>query len=596
MATALPIEITVEPAEPTGTTSLPLEVEVVEPSVASLPLTVSVYNPADYPGHNGTANGGTFAVRVEVGGEDYTDRLMGQINIDAEEDAARVATFEVLAPDGEFQPDAWINLPVVIDYIQGGVSFQVFTGIVDLPDLSLDDQSIRVSATDNRQGRFEAKDRSVIEGLFANTGAKWHPSVFGSYSGSADFADDLLSTIPASADLDSNGNLVFGQWYAAGYDFLFSDDEVFPDSIGVEWASRRDLINSVRIELEYTYQFFRERRQRFTWEYPRTFESYLEQNTTLPNVEMIGSAADVGGWELVAPIQYTRLPPSGTYTLPGGAESNWVISDELREYLAIGADFTLRTRWVQDVRETHSITINSTANQARFGVLEQEIRLAVDTSVDIEGFEDFTANPPGASFAVGSDTAWQSASLSEFSAVVDTVVAQAEVVVQASHRLNSLSFRTLMQPLIERYHFVKLESAKVVGQGKVRRVQHLIDLDAGSAITNLELAVFRGEATTGTALNLDGIDYSEPSRDTVTELDSAIQLMDSSLPIPPDDFAGYVGNELQPFGTLVPEVPFEERFSILTPEITEAARNPVEQDFAAVRECPMYNQTLTVTL
>ncbi|WP_348245902.1 hypothetical protein, partial [Salmonella enterica] len=90
----------------------------------------------------------------------------------------------------------------------------------------------------------------------------------------------LLSTIPACADLDRNGQMVFGQWYSAGFDFLFSDDEVFPESPEVEWGSRRDIINQVNIDLDYTYQYLRERKQRYTWTYPRGFIDYLQQNTS----------------------------------------------------------------------------------------------------------------------------------------------------------------------------------------------------------------------------------------------------------------------------------------------------------------------------
>ena len=49
------------------------------------------------------------------------------------------------------------------------------------------------------------KERAEIEALFQNAGARWSQALFGDYENSERFAEDLLSTIPYSADLDRNG-------------------------------------------------------------------------------------------------------------------------------------------------------------------------------------------------------------------------------------------------------------------------------------------------------------------------------------------------------------------------------------------------------
>src|SRR5690606_40894415 len=173
-----------------------------------------------------------------------------------------------------------------------GVAFRLFTGIVDLPNLSIDGKSIVVNCTDDLQGRFTGKERAQIEDVFQGSGAMWSPALFGDYTDSEQFAKDLLSTIARSADIDRNGLLRFGDWYSPGYDYLFLDAEIFPDSVSVEWAGRRDIVNRVDITLEYTYQFFRERYHRYLWNYPRSFPEYLELNTSLPNNDMIKGAAE----------------------------------------------------------------------------------------------------------------------------------------------------------------------------------------------------------------------------------------------------------------------------------------------------------------
>jgi hypothetical protein len=558
----------------------------------SLPLQISVYDDTAFPGNSGTLSSSTFGVLVKVGGEDYTDRLIGEVEVDAEEGAARVATFAVVAREGVFEPDTWINLPVSIDYIQDGVSFRLFTGIVDLPTLSIDDESIVVNCTDDLQARFEGKERAQIEALFQGTGAQWSQALFGDYEDSERFADDLLSTIPISADLDRNGNLVFGNWYAAGYDFLFSDAETFPESVAVEWGGRREIINRVSISLEYTYQFFRERSQRYVWSYPRPFPEYLEQNTSLPNNDMVTQAAGAGGWTLDGPISYDRLPASGEIDLPSGGSTQWVVSEEVRQYVVLGTDFTLKKRWVQDVKQTLNLTVESAANIARYDLLTDEIEATLDTSIDEEGFGDFDTTPNLTEITIGSDTAWSSYDAAEYTAAIDASIAHGQVIILESFRQNSVSFQTLLQPELERYHFIRLQANTVTAQGKCRRLTHRISLESGSATTEVDLAVFRGENTIAGSYMLPSLSYSEATRATTTNLGTAIQKNDGSVTTPAADFEGYVGNEL-PIAT---SAPFDERFAIKTPDIADTSRDAVEESFDITVQADMYNQTLTVSL
>lgn len=590
----LPLEVEVVPATVVGHLEIGLQITVAEPQPLTLPLSVIVYDATLFPGHNGTAAGGTFSVRVEIGGEDYSSRLIGSIEIDAEEDAARVANLAVVLPAGEFEPDDWINLPLVIDYIQGDADFRLFTGIVDLPQLSLEDNSVTLSCTDNRQGRFEDQSRATIEAQFAGTGAKWSPAVFGEYSASDQLAEDLLSTIPASAELDRNGQLVFAPWYSPSPDFVFQDREVFPESVSVEWGSRRDIITRVNIEAEYTYQFFRERRHRYSWVYPRTFADYLALSTSLPNSSMIESAANADGWTILGKPSYQRLPESGEYDLPGGGSTNWIISDEVRQSVAIGADFVIGKRWIQDARETYRIIVQSSPNIERFGLLAEDLRVGLDTSQDDYGFEGFEADPDAPPVSLGSDTAWSTFDASGIETAIDVAVARAGVIILESMRQNSVSFATLIQPELERHHHARLEQERVTAEGKIRRVRHTIDLSAGSAVSEIELAVFRGEAADGQPAEYQGLEYDEMPASTFTLLHTALQDFSGSIEEPGEAFEGYVGNYLSQLNN-VPN-PFDERFAILTPEISDESRNAVEYSEDIQVEAETHNQIMLVNL
>lgn len=586
----LPIEIEVV----TGSISIPITMDVSTPTAINLPTQISVYDQTELAGNGGSISGGSFSVRVLVAGDDYTHRLIGQVEVDAEEDAARVAVFELLLESGAFEPDDWINLPVSIDYIQGPASFRIFTGIVDLPELSLESNTVRISCTDNYQARFEGQSRSLIEGIFQQTEARWSEAVFGEYEDSAQFAEDMLSTIPASANLAGNGQSFISNWYSPDSDFTFSDSEVFPESISVEWASLKELLTQINVSLEFNYQFFRERQHSYSWDYPRTFGEYLEENTSLPTTAMVEQAADTDGWRVSGKIVFQRLPESGEYDLPSGGSSNWSISDDVRLSLTTGVDFTIAKRWIQDVRESYQITVRCGSSISRFGRLTKDLSGSLDNSVDESGFEDFESTPSLSQITIGSDTAWTSRSLIERDAGIRTGVARARTMILESMRQNSVSFKTLMQPELELYHYITLSSSSVNAHGKLRRIKHIIDLDSPAALTEVEVAVFRADTSIDSTLDYDGLEHSEDPVGTITTLYTTLQDFTGQVPEPPEEYDGYVGNYVSQLNN-VPN-PFDERFGFTTPEVAAESRDPIEYSEDAVVEVSGYNDTMTVNL
>ena len=87
----------------------------------------------------------------------------------------------------------------------------------------------------------------------------------------------------------------------------------------------------------------------------------------------------------------------------------------------------------------------------------------------------------------------------------ETAVAVAKMQIQKAHRQNQVSFTTLIFPHIRRGDRVRVSTNRVRATGVVRQFTHLFDVDRGTALTNIYLAVSSSKAIglgTGTFSNV----------------------------------------------------------------------------------------------
>jgi len=67
--------------------------------------------------------------------------------------------------------------------------------------------------------------------------------------------------------------------------------------------------------------------------------------------------------------------------------------------------------------------------------------------------------------------------------------AQAKTAILASHRNNVVQFKTILNPLLERFHKLRVDTASVQATGKVKQITHELDTFACSALTTVRLAI-----------------------------------------------------------------------------------------------------------
>ncbi len=107
-----------------------------------------------------------------------------------------------------------------------------------------------------------------------------------------------------------------------------------------------------------------------------------------------------------------------------------------------------------------------------------------------------------------------------------------------------MSFETTYHPSINLAHTAKVDTAYLIAQGKVRRIDDALDIDSGSATTRIELAISRrfGSDTvsdTAVAAPAAAPDPADPSYSNVVRLGTHIGGLTTS-PALDSDWDGYI--------------------------------------------------------
>lgn len=489
--------------------------------ITSWAVLVNIGNAA---GDGEPLNAGTGAVMGALLG-----RLTGQMTVDAEEGAARIAEFSVLPEPGPIHINALTGLPITIYLVVSHIHLPIFQGILDIPGWDPVQGVLHLSCTDNLQNRFDGIKRKDIAKII---GGFWSEYVFDKKADEWQYLQDRLSTLPASYDLDLNLQGVVTPWRAkTAPDFTFTRDAVLENSIRIDMASARQLVNTIDVKMQYRYERLMQREVSIFWEMNL---SELVAGGAAPSVETVFQAVDGTGW---ACYGLEMLPvPTGAF------EGVGLLGDVPRYSLTVGLHCALAQRWTQTVTEDWSVTVDApdsiqvigkrkgstTANfdsnadkDPRYThwdrITERETKFTLagqGTVSPIEGDTSFipyhplnikqytVATPDGARRLPSQDVfanprgdlyydlddgvADNRAGLSNG---YMTGIARAQRDILSSHRQTTLSFTGLIAPLLDRTHTVRMLSARLTAKGKVRRVTHNLDFDAGSALTEVAIAV-----------------------------------------------------------------------------------------------------------
>jgi hypothetical protein len=500
--------------------ALPLHVEISQPVVPSLPLRISIVPATVLDGGQTITDGDTVAAAWKlillVGNVDVTDSVVGSVTIEAEEDAARIADFSIHKPHGTVvTPSQFTGLPVEIwlDAADGGNAVQVFSGVVDTPELRPASGMVGLRCTDNRNGMISALDETQLYSLIDGSiigGAYFSSVIFDSGAPMLTRTADILSTVPASLDVSPSGALRVTNWDQPYPAIYFEDDDILDGSLAYDPADRSSVIN--RVDVRFQYRFPRDRCEAYLigfdpilnamttfGQWVKDGGQFLMRETVIDAIERSGASIASIEW-IELPTHAVRIPGTDGYWLPNPAQHNLLCT-------GFGAVVTFDFGQEQD--EEFAVSVINAASIARLGTLRMEMTGSLQGSsgdptaaehAQLLWKKKISGIPPRSTVPVlvgyinsadgelaeGTDRA-------AADNAIETLTAVARVKIIASHRRHTVTASVPANPVIDLDKAIAIDAGGIVAHGKVKRLRHQFDTDAGSAITEFSLAVSSSE-------------------------------------------------------------------------------------------------------
>ena len=545
--------------------------------LASGPLAVAVGNTIN-PVYVVRGQAFNWRCRVLVDGVDVAGQLTSVVDVDREEGAAAVAGFVLYLPPGPVLPGDWKGKPVTIDYIsrdRDGVitETRLFTGTLNYPTWEPTWRLLSCECSDRLQQRVEGMSVEAIDTL---TGGYWSADLFEAITGRSrwDYAQERMESRAASLDCNVMGDVRVTNWAASSTPhFVFGPGTTLHETVQLDDADLDEVTNRVEIEASYRFPRLWQQFQLFGWSHPNAgsgplggFCQWRTYSTELPTTEMIADAVNGSGMQLVGQVGGIKLP--GSMADPCGDGSPWSNSFD---NLWLSAQAVGGRRWVQQVTEKYNLLITAAGGESE--VTQVIARESGSVSIESTQADDWESNPPS-----GTGGATDLDDEVRRTAALLTLIWGGAVQLLSAHRTTTLSWETPTDLAlgVDLVHTLRLED-RALAQGKCQRIQHRIDLDSGTAVTTLSVAISRGGGT-GDAITLPGrpaTSLPQPGGSVTVSTQLGGRLVDpfTGFTIAPYDDArlGFSGN-YDVADDLTAER-FPRRFDVEAPELDEIYRD-----------------------
>lgn len=541
--------------------------------------------------------GSRWRLRVLVNNQDLSHRLTGTLSIDREEGAARLVELSLVPEPGALDIDGWTGTPIQVyrQQVEGNAVVSEtlrFTGIVRPPHFTPTSRVVRLTGTCDLQNRVE---QMTIEQIDVLVPGDWSAAVFGELSSHWRYAQDRLATRQASLDCAVDGTLRVTSWTPASVPhFILGADAILDGTLDVTPAEAGDLINRVELTVEFRFVRLRHREHIYQWTNPAgNFCGWYVETFELPTRNMLLETLEQADWTAYAEPGMVVLPddmenPCG---LGGGWFNEFTADPHLLSFSALVA-----RRTAQTFTERYSILLEATGSIAAFGERQGRESYSDDVEYDSRSWESLPpeGRPLGAVQDNLGDWVIDKDEGTRRDAVLRTAIKRETTRIAESHRQTRVSFQTpLVDQLYDTHHTIRAEALGVAAQGKVVRVQEVWDIEAGTEVATLELAVFRG----GEAVATDPILLpARPDFDLGTPPEATTLLatqLGGRPESPPfnEDLDGFSGNYSVIFGGTET---YDRQLRITTPDIEEQYRDPVEAETAATYRLGLRTDLLQV--
>ena len=538
-----------------------------------------------YLGTSGSgARAGIWSAVVTIDAVDWTARVVGDVRIEAEEDSARIAELTVRPTAGHsFTIAAWVGKSIAIDIcdMSTGSPAQVsrlFTGLIDTPELNLDLRTVTLRCTDNLQADLDALSSAAIDALIPT--AYYSPVVFDRAAGGWRRAQDRLSTIASSLDLDPQQSVRITAWApAAQPDLSFDENHILDATLDVSLSSRNSLVN--RVVIDFGYRFPRVKAERYPLVYAYVNAGTIAQHAAnldwFLTREAVESAIKAAGATIEA-ISYTPMPNQ----IIGG----WVpgTSDYL---LCMGFVAEVSFGYAQQIEEQHTITVRATNSISVVGTLSDKLSGALEGVYpqiataeqsmllyqnDISGIPPLDVASQALGYTTSADvTLTTDTDRTAANDAMETLIAVAKTRIWQSHRRNAVTATVPLNPDVDLDRTIDIAVTGLHARGKCRSVSHVLSPQTGEATTQFSVAI----------CSVAGTGVIHP--DTPITAPTASQPASSALP-----FSATAVFDYAAAGT--------HDFTVTFPGVDQLERNKANIPIATTYDATLTEDILAITL
>jgi hypothetical protein len=519
-----------------------------------------------------------------LGGVDVSDKITGQVRIEAQEDGDMIAALNLWLGDEPVSIYSYTGQALVLDFVVLGdpaVSSRRFTGQLVQPEFDVLTRVLACTGTTRLIGTFEAKQIAEIDQF---VGGSWSVDVFEETAGRSrwDYTKERMSTRTAGLSADRFGQPRITPWYSPAIAYEFSPGSTIYQSLDVALASLSEATNTIELEIDYRFPRYRQRNMSYSWAIPDAGGSdgvgglvnWLEAGSSeLPDIDMITEAVQSSGWFLAA-ADWQRLP--GTTTLPDG--SAW-INNFLD--LLLGADLSSAIRWAQRAVERYIVRLEVTASVASVGAVIARDRIVLDTETDSDRLWEQSGEPAIIGSVVTSGDypvdSLPRRDQARLDLAADTGLSRARAQLLAAQRGNIVSWQVPMAHAlgVDVGQRQRLSDQGATVTGTVVALTEEADTETGSALLTISIAVSQGDASAiADVLQLPSAPaFNDDTAPTISGILPTQIIQDQSSPLYDEALPGFSGSYA--IGTWNPADRYPRRFAVPTPEIPAQWRDEI---------------------
>lgn len=571
----------------------------------------------------GTLHHADVTVTLMIGAVDYSARLSGQLQITAEEESARLASFDItptMASELAALDAAAVTIDLSIDDGTTPVSYRRFTGTVATWSYKPGLRLVNVTARDAYQETIKAcTSAAAVQTLIGGHGViskllSWSddkPDPAGYFSA-------LLDTVQGSYCIDGAGAWTHIPWViAATPAATLTAADIFDESLTIEGADKSGLPSAINGKL--------------TARLPRLWAA--EVNLSWTGLDPVRVGRGRGSWSTVQSIQSamssadgwlvkgtpTFTHPNYAYVIPleGGGNAAMAVANP--ESIAIGLAATMYSRWYQEVDIVYSVSIaldglsdadDSVAESiaSEFEASSWESAQSAETTVNIyawnapvvevtpTGYEGLPSPWPPANGSIFHYPDIGAAGLqSAAQAMVSKAVRRAAI----GLRKRRLVFETIIDPRFDLGDTLAVSAFGVTAKGQVSRWSITLDFDSAAGSTSLTVACPAGNSSTaGAAVTLTAPTTSATISLAAPTLSNWVGA-DTETPANPDvsTILGALSNtgvNITGYSATAPG--YQQQFRLALPEIPASYRDPAAIDVSVTATHNISTGQLTVTL